>query len=183
MEANGYDNQAGWTKQGWAWRHSEWDSTVKEDWLRDWLKKRPAARRGQPMWWDEQRRFASRPVAGVSWFEAVAYAEWLSARLGDGGRVPEGCCVRLPTEAEWEKAARSGDRRRYPWGDQDWSEERTNIRDSGIIHPTPVGLYPAGMTPSLCADFAGNVWEWTQSVYADYPYRPEDGRNVPDAEG
>ena len=135
VDAKGYDSEGLWTERGWAWRHGEWDSTFKDDWLRDWLKQRPAARRGQPMWWDEQRSFPSRPVVGVSWFEAVAYAEWLSARLAERDQVPEGYRARLPTEAEWEKAARSGDGRRYPWGDQDWSEERANIGDSGIGHP------------------------------------------------
>jgi formylglycine-generating enzyme required for sulfatase activity len=182
VDGGGYGDETMWSDLGWRWRHGAYDSQVKEEWLRDWLKSRPAELRAMPMWWQDQRRYPNRPVVGVSWFEAVAYANWLSLRLGDGGTFADGYRVRLPTEAEWEKAARSGDGRRYPWGDPDWSEERANISDSGIRHPTPVGLYPAGMTPSGCADFAGNVWEWTQSVYRDYPYLPEERRNDPGAE-
>ena len=120
---------------------------------------------------------------GVSWFEAMAYAAWLDRRLRDEGKLPHGYVVRLATEAEWEKAARSGDARRHPWGDADWSEDRANIRDSGIGHVTPVGMYPNGATLSGTQDLAGNVWEWTLSRDRDYPYRPDDGRNDADGEG
>ena len=113
----------------------------------------------------------------------MAYAAWLDARLRDRGKLPRDYCLRLPTEAEWEKAARNSDPRRYPWGGEEWSEQRANIGLSGIGNVSPVGVFPAGATPAGIADMAGNEWEWTRSLYRDYPYTPDDGRNDPDGQG
>jgi len=190
VDAKGYENSAWWTKTGWAWRRGEWDSTVEDENLRNWLKTRPAELRGAPMWWDEQRTYPNRPVYGVSWFEAMAYCAWLNEQLR--ASLPSGYAVRLPTEAEWEKAARDlsprerGEPeggRRYPWGNDDWDEGRANIDQSGINHVSPVGMYPRGATPSGLHDVSGNVWEWTHSLYKLYPYRADDGHNDEDAEG
>ncbi len=136
------------------------------------------------MWWNEQRAVGNRPVMGVTWFEAVAYCRWLNEMLHSSGKADVlrdgNYILRLQTEAEWEKAARAGDARSYPWGDATWDEERANISASEIGHATPVGMYPQGatsMTQSALHDVGGNVWEWTLSLYRDYPYRPEDGLN------
>lgn len=76
--------------------------------LKDWLAGRPAAKRGQPLWWDDpQWNAANLPVVGVSWFEAQAYGNWLTILLHESGRLPEDQLMRLPTEAEWEKTART----------------------------------------------------------------------------
>jgi len=191
VTAEGYENNGWWTSTGWSCRRGEWDSQVKEDSYKDWLKRRPAALRGAPMWWDSQQRYPTRPIMGVSWFEAVAYCRWLEEQLQATDAISRASQseklgrfrVRLPSEAEWEKAARCGDARRYPWGDKNWDEERANINDSRIGHASPVGLYPRGANPWGLHDMAGNVWEWTQTLYASYPYSEKDGRNAPEAEG
>jgi formylglycine-generating enzyme required for sulfatase activity len=181
VDGDGYENPDWWTETGWAWRRGKWDSQVEDKWLRDLLKRRPPELRGEPMWWPEQSRTINRPVMGVSWFESVAYARWLAAKIR--GVIPDGYTVRLPTEAEWEKAATAGDGRRYPWGNEDWDKQRANISDSQIGHANPAGMYPRGTTPADIHEMAGNVWEWTVSLYESYPYHPGDGRNDPDAEG
>ena len=182
--AGGYEEESWWTKLGRRWRSGAYDSQVEEGWLRDLLKQRPAELRGMPWQWADQQRFPNRPVVGVSWFEAAAYAAWLAAGGAQrGDALPTGYVVRLPTEAEWEKAARGGGACRFPWGDEDWSDDRANIDASGIKHPTPVGMYPNGATPSGIHDLPGNVFEWTSSMYRDYPYSPADGRNDADADG
>ena len=105
----------------------------------------------KPEQWEEQMEFPNRPVVGVSWFEASAYCAWKG--------------VRLPTEEEWEFAARGKDGRKYPWGNDPASALRLNFNESKIGRPSPVGLYPLGATPEGIADMAGNVWEWTNSLY------------------
>ncbi|MBN1659391.1 MAG: SUMF1/EgtB/PvdO family nonheme iron enzyme [Anaerolineae bacterium] len=134
---------------------------------------------------DRERAFdvptgkADHPVVEISWYDARDYAAWAG--------------MRLPTEAEWEKAAsweiergdrdRDGRKRRYPWGDG-FDQNRCNTSESGIRGTTPVGKYsPAGDSPCGCADMAGNVWEWTGSLSRGYPYRAGDGREDPHASG
>jgi len=114
------------------------------------------------------------PITQVSWYEAVAYCEWLAARTGKP--------YRLPSEAEWEKAARGVDGRRYPWGDA-WEATRCNIQPERE-GTTPVNAFPAGASPYGVLDMVGNVWEWTRSLWGEklhapafrYPYAAGDGR-------
>jgi formylglycine-generating enzyme required for sulfatase activity len=107
------------------------------------------------------------PVVEVSWDDAVAYCNWLAEVTGRP--------YRLPSEAEWEKGARGGDGRIYPWGDE-WDAQRCNNVEGGPGDTTPVGAYPEGASPYGLLDMAGNVWEWTRSIYRGYPYDPVDGR-------
>jgi formylglycine-generating enzyme required for sulfatase activity len=94
---------------------------------------------------------ATHPVVGVSWHDAVAYCAWLCKATGRR--------YRLPSEAEWEKAARGTDGRRYPWGEE-WIEGAANVNRNGT---TPVTAHPAGAAPSGCLDLLGNVQEWTNT--------------------
>ena len=171
-----------------------------------------AAERGQPRLWEDRRyNNRSQPVVGVCWYEARAYCAWLGEQLRvsgfefqveRGGELetpdlkPETVQIRLPTEAEWEKAARwdgstklaTGGRRarRYPWSDE-WDEARANTLEGRVLTTTPVGVYPEGAAPCGALDCAGNVWEWTASRWGPeverpgfgYPYGPDDGREEP----
>lgn len=115
----------------------------------------------RPAYWDDpELNSAGKPVVGVNWHEAEAYCRWLSAVTGME--------IRLPTEAEWEKAARGTDGRAYPWGET-FDAGRCNTVESHIDTPTPVGLYPAGVSPYGLFDAAGNAWEWTADWYQVYP--------------
>jgi formylglycine-generating enzyme required for sulfatase activity len=132
----------------------------------------------------------NRPVANVTWREALAYCAWLERKLKSSTTdIPRGLVdalagargnapwhVTLPSEAEWEKAARgTTDRRIYPWGDQ-IDPTRANYRDAHIFEPAAAASYPTGASPYGLLNMAGNVWEWTRNRAAFYPYRPDDGR-------
>ena len=110
----------------------------------------------------------NHPVVNVNWKDAIAYCKWLEEKI----QKP----VSLPSEAEWEKAARgSTDKRSYPWGD-DWLELHCNSGELGLNDTTPVGLFLNGASPYGLLDMSGNVWEWTCSLYKGYPYKSGDGR-------
>lgn len=104
----------------------------------------------------------SHPVVGISWYEAQAYCRWASGQLGRE--------VRLPSEEEWEKAARGVDGRIYPWGDE-WNPGRANSIETERVETTPVDSFPKGVSPYGVADMSGNVWEWTASPYDKAKYQ------------
>ena len=136
--------------------------------------------------WDRRARTYPRgldqhPVVLVTWEEARAYCRWLSA--------VSGYRCRLSSEAEWEKAACwdavAGRARAYPWGDA-FDDSRCNVDAHGELRlvSSAVGAYsPAGDSPYGLADMAGNVWEWTGSLYRPYPYQTDDGREDPESPG
>jgi formylglycine-generating enzyme required for sulfatase activity len=128
---------------------------------------------------------AHLPVVDVSWHEAAALCAWINAT----GRVPERAMpsrglatIRLPTEAEWERAARGEDGRTFPWG-EGFDPDLANTREGERATSSPVGAYPRGASPCGALDMAGNIWEWTSSLDQRYPYAADDGREHPQAAG
>jgi formylglycine-generating enzyme required for sulfatase activity len=147
----------------------------------------------------------NHPVVNVTWYDAVAYSQWLAeqlrgfdfglwmANLTDDALTAQsqdlrdriqdqGWQVRLPSEAEWEKAARGMEERFFPWGD-DVDPDRANYFDTRIGATSAVGCFSGGASPYGVLDLGGNVWEWTQSLYRDYPYNLTDGREELDDNG
>jgi gamma-glutamyl hercynylcysteine S-oxide synthase len=151
IDAGGYDNPRWWTDEGW--RHRlEAGLVAPLHWQHDgtrWVYTRFG--RTSPVAPDE-------PVVHVCFHEAQAYAAWAGKRL--------------PTEAEWEKAARFdpaiGRSRRYPWGDEDPTEAHANLGQRHLS-PAPVGAYPAGASPLGVHQLIGDVWEWLDTDFHGYP--------------
>jgi serine/threonine protein kinase len=127
---------------------------------------------------------ANLPVNWISWEDAINYCEWLTNQIKKVRGLPNEWEVRLPTEAEWEKAARGYDGKIYPWGNA-WDSNlcnsaETHIDDSEKLQEllTPVGMFsPQGDSSLELADCSGNVFEWVLSLWRSYPYRDDDGRN------
>ncbi len=111
--------------------------------------------------WSADPDFEDHPVVEVSWSGGRDYCVWMGKRL--------------PTEAEWEKAARGSDRRKYPWGNSSPNRTRAQF-NAGWNETAPVGSLPKGASLYGVFDLAGNVWEWVNSAYLSYPYNPADGR-------
>ncbi len=123
-----------------------------------------------PQHWQDGRPPFDRddhPVVGVSWHDGMAYCRWLANVTGKP--------YHLPTEAQWEKAARGMDGRAYPWGNT-FDASRCNCSERGEYNTTPVETFAQGASPYGALDMVGNVWEWTQSIYKEYPYNAGDGR-------
>ncbi len=159
-------------RDAYIWRgRLDWTEQYARDVFQKWY---PQKKHVEPEYWQEQDlNNPSQPVVGVCWYEAMAYARWLAAVTS--------LSFRLPSEPEWEWAARRGGRV-FPWGRR-WKEERLNSLEGSVMRTTPVGAYPHGATPDGIHDLSGNVWEWTATRYADYPYRPEANLEDPDATG
>jgi formylglycine-generating enzyme required for sulfatase activity/predicted MPP superfamily phosphohydrolase len=158
IEAGGYNQRLHWTAAGWAW-----------------LQK--SGRQAPWRWTDSSwRDQPNHPVQWLTWWEATAYAKWIAG----AAHAP----IRLPTEAEWEKAAawdgKSKSKLEYPWGNQ-FDPGLSNL---GGVWTTPVGRFsPAGDSPYGLADMVGQVWQWVSSIRKPYPYIVDDGREDPEADG
>jgi formylglycine-generating enzyme required for sulfatase activity len=156
ISSNGYKIKGFWSDRGWSWRNHN--------------------QRTYPTDWKEQVPFPNRPVVGVSWYEAMAYSSWLRTELKQN--------IGLPSEEEWEYAARGSVERPYPWvHSEDWDEQLSNADNSSIGHATAVGMYPAGATPQGVFDLAGNVWEWCLNLYKEIHSLSDKGLDDPEAQG
>ena len=161
VEAGGYRERRWWDEDGWAWRQ---EASLEQPEF--WTRQGPSSWSRRRFGWDEDLP-VDEPVQHVCWHEAAAYARWRGKRL--------------PTEAEWEKAASwdpsTGRKRRYPWGHEEPTATRANLGQDqlgkGHLGPAPVGAYPDGASAYGCHQMLGDVWEWTDSVLDAYPgFRP-----------
>jgi formylglycine-generating enzyme required for sulfatase activity len=163
IDADGYTQNRWWTADGiearqqgieWNWTGSAWEKKVTG---KPWTEPR--------YWQDSKWNGKEQPVVGVSWFEAVAYCQWLSDVTGEK--------IMLPTEEQWQYAAQGDEGRDYPWG-KSWDASRcnNNVDSKGIGKTTPVRQYEGkGDSPFKVVDMAGNVWEW---CLTDYENRTSD---------
>ncbi len=115
---------------------------------------------------DQAFQVDDHPRANVTWYDAIAFCRWLSFKLGGGFNLDQvdQWAVRLPTEFEWEKAARGTKALIYPYGDE-YDQHKSNTTESGIHNTTPVTTYPQGASSYGALDMSGNVWEWCLSAY------------------
>jgi formylglycine-generating enzyme required for sulfatase activity len=143
LRAGGYADEQWWSPEGRQWRRGkpryEWQKTDRPD-----------------FWDDDRFNLPDQPVVGVSWYEAEAFCNWLTAAFGRA--------YRLPTEEEWERLARGREGWEYPWGDG-WRAGLANTSEAGLNQTTAVGLFPGGVSPAGAHDCAGNVWEWCADWY------------------
>jgi len=168
VEAGGYREQRYWTKAGWKWKEQ--------------------GGRTEPRGYGDPFNLPNHPVVGVTWYEAVAFCRWLQEQIANGewqvwrgGQVEvrrveaQSIAVRLPSEAEWEKAARGVGGQRYPWGD-DPDPNRANYDETGIGTTSAVGCFPGGASPYGVEDLSGNVWEWCRTKWEESykGYRGDD---------
>ncbi|HSH05519.1 MAG TPA: SUMF1/EgtB/PvdO family nonheme iron enzyme [Anaerolineae bacterium] len=192
VRAGGYQEADYW---GEAIEHGRWRDGQIKGWngWNGW--------RSQPEQYREPFHTPNHPVIGVNWYEAMAFCRWLGGKVS----LPTGYRLTLPSEAEWEKGAKGGVelprepvmmnllsanmagvtvdlvsnqemKRRYPWGNE-IGAEGANYDETGIDTTCVVGMFPSNVSPYGLVDMAGNVFDWTRTVWGyDYPYRAEDGR-------
>ena len=235
VEAGGYGEERYWpeAKEAGLWADAGFRVPPERHPLRQILPKEQLKNASWQIYVDQEPRvqpydhgepycLPTHPVVWVTWYECLAFTRWLTGRLHEAGVLPNDWRVALPSEAEWEKAARGGKqipstplmatpgdlladqvpadlrrnarpKRAYPWGRSSKSDEadpnRANYTETKIESTSAVGCFPGGASPYGCEDMAGNVWEWTRSLWGRdwqksefaYPYDPAHGRDNTDA--
>ncbi|MCG8348299.1 MAG: SUMF1/EgtB/PvdO family nonheme iron enzyme [Chloroflexales bacterium] len=182
IDADSYRTRRYWSRAGWRWLRCGWEPTYDYSGPRIiaglllgplfdplvglLLRRRPFSQPHPESWDDPNWNGDNQPVTGISLYEAEAYCRWLSETTGHH--------FRLPSEAEWEKAARGPDGRIWPWGNT-WEDGRCNSEEAGLGRPSPVGSFPGGAGPYGTLDMAGNVWEWCATRWqSNHPWRKPD---------
>ncbi len=194
MDAGGYADEKYWEE---AIREKIWNDGM----VKGYYDEKP---RNHPRRFLYPYGLPNHPVVGVTWYEAMAFARWLEVDWRKRGLISEDWLVGLPTEAQWEKAARGGLKvpeqevvlpvgkiatreaspflidnenatRKYPWGD-DFDSEKMNMEETDIGTTSTPGCFFSGKSPCGCEEMCGNVLEWTRSERKSYPYEPGDGR-------
>jgi formylglycine-generating enzyme required for sulfatase activity len=136
ISSGGYAQRCYWTKIGWLWREKKGITG--------------------PELYHSTFQTPNHPQVGISWYEATAFCNWLAGELKRE--------IRLPTEAEWERASRHIDGRSYPWGEM-FSTQYCNMRNTGIGSTSAVGIFPYGDALCGASDMSGNVWEWCSTPW------------------
>jgi formylglycine-generating enzyme required for sulfatase activity len=176
VRADGYKTEAYWN-----------EAKAAGYWSADGFKGRYDDKaRTAPVFFREPFNLRNHPAVGVSWYEAAAFCQWLTAQMRDtsdklliynpathriqldenlqSSIVNRKLEIRLPTEAEWEYAARAGTQTPYSWGDN-ITPNHANYKETGIGATSAVGAFPAGMNPLGLLDMSGNVWEWCATAW------------------
>ena len=140
-------------------------SSLGRSWLLEQEQKAPRQPSGLPNY----------PCVGITWYEAVAYSNWLTLKMHELGLLDEDKAIELPTEPLWSKAARGPNGFLYSWGN-DWAKLGGNVDEVNINEVCAVGLFQNGKSPYGAMDMTGNIWEWCRSSWRNYPYISYDGR-------
>jgi formylglycine-generating enzyme required for sulfatase activity len=153
------------------------DGEIDKETLEDEAVRRTAPRKAPYYWLDRRFNAANQPVVGINYWEAMAYCSWATAQCHRRKLLQPDWSYRLPTEFEWERASRpEDDDRLYPWGDE-WQEDHAHVSTNllNMRRPSPVGIYLQSWPGGPC-DIAGNVWEWTDSLFLPYAAENDGGR-------
>ncbi len=182
---DGFDNPAYWTeaiamghwRDGMVWR-------LRPRYLADGTVEMEPVWAREPYLSGWPTDLPNCPIFGISWYEARAFVRWLEQRWRTRGLISATTRLALPSEAEWEKAARGTDARIYPWGNT-FDGNRLNWYGHMLMSPAAIGAFPHSTSPYGAEEMVGNLWEWTRSVFTPYAAGAEgsvdfEGKHNPD---
>ncbi len=194
IDDKGYEREELWCKKGWDWVNGGevdlkiFNNSFMESKYEAWLERRPKIKKNPLFWDDPFWAKPSRPVIGINWYEAAAFGKWMTLIYQRNIEyfdflTNKEFTVRLPSDAEWEKAAKGVKQNKWPWGNN-VTTKFANTKEQNLGRTTPVGIYPNGSSKYGVMDMIGNVWEWTNTIWGEdtssptfnYPYDSNDGR-------